>query len=136
MTEAAQPMPDRLKVRMLSLNLKWFTTAADSEGVGLKAEQFTIRPSTCAQHEPFRKDWKRCYVCVRGKRFTDSPSSRSLLRLVHASVAYRHDDLVRLHKCKSKLAAISSPASIYHTVAFISGSITWLGLMPVRSSTC
>ena len=66
MTEAAQPMPDRLKVRMLSLNLKWFTTAADSEGVGLKAEQFTIRPSTCAQHGPVRKDWKRyCFLCQR-----------------------------------------------------------------------
>ncbi len=47
MTEAAQPMPERLKVRMLCLNLKWFTTAADSDGVGLKAEQFTMRPSIC-----------------------------------------------------------------------------------------
>lgn len=50
MTDAAHPMPDRLKVRMLLLNLKWFTTAADSEGVGLKAEQFTIRPSICTRH--------------------------------------------------------------------------------------
>ena len=47
MTDAAQPMPDRLKVRMLLLNLKWFTTAADRDGVGLKAEQFTIKPSIC-----------------------------------------------------------------------------------------
>ena len=47
MTEAAQPMPERLKVRMLLLNLKWFTTAADSDGVGLNAEQWTISASTC-----------------------------------------------------------------------------------------
>ena len=54
MTEAAQPMPERLKVRMLCLNLKWFTTAADSDGVGLKAEQLTMRPSICrAQKHQF-----------------------------------------------------------------------------------
>ena len=47
MTEAAQPMPDRLTVRMLDLNLKCFTTAADREGVGLKAVQLTISPSIC-----------------------------------------------------------------------------------------
>ena len=52
MTEAAQPMPERLKVRMLCLNLKWFTTAADSDGVGLKAEQFTMRPSICSAQTP------------------------------------------------------------------------------------
>lgn len=50
MTDAAQPMPDRLKARMLCLNLKWLTILAEREGVGLKAEQLTIRPSTCKQH--------------------------------------------------------------------------------------
>ena len=97
MTEAAQPMPDRLKVRMLSLNLKWFTTAADSEGVGLKAEQFTIRPSTCAQHVLVQWRCERQYICIGGKHFTDFASSPSLLRLGHAPVAHRHDGLVRLH---------------------------------------
>lgn len=52
MTEAAQPMPDRLTVRMLGLNLKCRTTAADREGVGLKAVQLTIRPSTCMHGTP------------------------------------------------------------------------------------
>ena len=47
MTEAAQLMPDRFTVRMLDLNLKCFTTAADREGVGLKAVQLTISPSIC-----------------------------------------------------------------------------------------
>lgn len=50
MTEAAQPMPDRFTVRMLDLNLKCFTTAADREGVGLKAVQLTISPSICEAH--------------------------------------------------------------------------------------
>ena len=40
-------MPEMLTVRMLDLNLKCRTTAADSEGVGLKAVQLIIRPSTC-----------------------------------------------------------------------------------------
>lgn len=51
MTDAAQPMPDRLKERMLCLNLKWFTIFADREGVGLNAEQFTISASICRQHQ-------------------------------------------------------------------------------------
>jgi len=46
-TEAAHPMPDRLTVRMLDLNLKCLTTAADREGVGLKAVQLTMSPSIC-----------------------------------------------------------------------------------------
>ncbi len=58
MTDAAQPMPDRLKVRMSCLNLKWLTIFADREGVGLNAEQFTIRPSTCQNaHNPRHADW-------------------------------------------------------------------------------
>ena len=35
---------------MLCLNLKWLTILAEREGVGLKAEQLTIRASTCQQH--------------------------------------------------------------------------------------
>ena len=40
-------MPEMLTVRMLDLNLKCRTTAADSEGVGLKAVQLMISPSIC-----------------------------------------------------------------------------------------
>ena len=62
MTDAAQPIPDRLKVRMSCLNLKWLTIFADREGVGLNAEQFTIRPSTCQNaHNPRHADWK--FLC-------------------------------------------------------------------------
>ena len=51
MTEAAQPMPDRFTVRMLDLNLKCRTTAAEREGVGLKAVQLMISPSICTAHQ-------------------------------------------------------------------------------------
>ena len=54
MTEAAQPMPDKLIVRMLDLNLKCLTTAADSDGVGLKAVQLMMRPSICGAHETLK----------------------------------------------------------------------------------
>jgi hypothetical protein len=49
MTDAAQPMPERLNVLTLSFSLNWLTTVADKEGVGLKALQLTIKPSICKQ---------------------------------------------------------------------------------------
>ena len=65
MTEAAQPMPDRLTVRMLDLNLKCLTTAADSDGVGLKAVQLMMRPSICGAHETLRthSSLRKRYLC-------------------------------------------------------------------------
>ena len=44
---ALQPMPLRLYVSTLRRSLKWFTSMADSEGVGLKMLQHTTRMSTC-----------------------------------------------------------------------------------------
>lgn len=48
MTEAAQPMPDRLNVRTVLGSLKWFTTAADRLGVGAYPQQLTITPPICS----------------------------------------------------------------------------------------
>ncbi len=47
MTPAEQPMPDRLYDTTFDFILKWLTIMADSDGVGLNSEQFTIRMSTC-----------------------------------------------------------------------------------------
>ena len=44
---AEQPIPDKLYVLMSGLIPKWLTTMADSDGVGLNSEQFTITMSTC-----------------------------------------------------------------------------------------
>lgn len=77
MTEAAQPMPERLKVRMLCLNLKWFTTAADSDGVGLKAEQFTMRPSICRAQNLLSLAAKRPAATLQADRARMILSNRS-----------------------------------------------------------
>ena len=47
MTPAEQPMPDRLYDTTLDFILKWLTIMAESDGVGLNREQFTIKISTC-----------------------------------------------------------------------------------------
>lgn len=50
MMDAAQPMPDRLTVRMSDRNLKWRTIRALSDGTGANAEQLTIRASIYREH--------------------------------------------------------------------------------------
>ena len=52
MTEAAQPMPPRWYVLMLCFILKWFTTAADSDGTGLNVQQLVISASTSFGFSP------------------------------------------------------------------------------------
>jgi len=52
MTDAAQPMPPRWYVLMACLNLKWLTTAADSEGTGLNVQQLVMSASTSRGFTP------------------------------------------------------------------------------------
>ena len=86
MTEAAQPMPDRLTVRMLDLNLKCLTTAADSDGVGLKAVQLMMRPSICGAGEALKTQasrWERhlCNLISGSGRLPDATCLGAALRL-------------------------------------------------------
>ena len=74
-------MPERLKVRMLCLNLKWFTTAADSEGVGLKAEQLTMRPSICRAHIQLRHSAVHLLHSLWQNKAACCPSRHAALKL-------------------------------------------------------
>ena len=122
MTEAAQPMPERLKVRMLLLNLKWLTTAADSEGVGLKAEQFTMSPSTCKQR-PGQSAHQAC----------GTPAGAAHSHAWHH--AHEAGELGEPSACGKHLCGLHSLEQTGMKGVRKGGLLAWFGLSPVRSST-
>jgi hypothetical protein len=103
------------------LNLKWFTTAALSEGVGLKAVQFTIRPSICIAHmahnHPIRQGFDPLGGCQCLLYWTKLVCRAKL-------VCHMQQAPLRSHRSKPRVRAHTLPHELGNTPVHMSLPIT------------